>query len=121
MSYGVAVWDGAWPDDELAAAAQFETSYAQLRPSEPPSRRIRRFVNTLLDQHPDLTELDNDEVDDSPWADGPLIGNSSGSFIYIALVPSKANSTLPFIAASAREQGLVAFDPQARRMLTGSA
>jgi hypothetical protein len=40
-----------------------------------------------------MTELPDDEVDDSPWADGPLIGNASGDFIYYAT--RRRNERLP--------------------------
>jgi hypothetical protein len=83
-----------------------------------PSPAIRRFVEALLARHPDLTELDDAEVDDSPWADGPLIGNASGSFIYFALVHSRAKEVLPFIVETAAPERLVVYDPQTERLLT---
>ena len=40
-----------------------------------PTPRIQRYVDELLSRWPDIN---TDEGQDSPWADGPLIGNASG-------------------------------------------
>jgi hypothetical protein len=120
LSYDVAVWEGEQPSGDEAAASDFERLYEMLEQgAEPPSATIRGFVDALLARHRDLDELDDDEVDDSPWADGPLIGNASGGFIYFSMVPSAADETLPFVVETATASGLVAFDPQTGKLLTG--
>ena len=121
MSYDVAAWEGERPSDDAAAASEFEQLYELSQDVEPPSRAIREFVDRLLARHPDLTELDDDEVDDCPWADGPLLGNASGSFIYFSLVPSSADEILPFVVETAEAAGLVAFEPQTGKLLTGDS
>jgi len=118
VSYDVAVWEGSPPGDSSSALAEFAARYEKAQTGEEPTPAIRRFVDALLARHGDLTELDAHEIDDSPWADGPLLGNASGPFVYLGLVPSKADQTLPFIVEAARAEGLVAFDPQAGRLLT---
>jgi hypothetical protein len=118
VSYDVAVWEGSQPSDDGAATQEFERLYERLEGGEPPSAAIRQYVDVLLARHPDLDELDDDEVDDSPWADGPLIGNASGPFIYFAMVPSAADETLRFVVEVAKTAGLVAFDPQTGKVLT---
>ena len=112
MSYDIAVWEGSFPRDDAAAATEFERRYALADRRETPSPAIRGFVDALRRRHPDLTELDDDSVDASPWADGPLLGNASGAFIYLSLVPSSADETVPFIVEAAQAEGLIAFDPQ---------
>jgi hypothetical protein len=121
LSYDVAVWEGEQPSGDAAAASEFERLYEFSQDTAPPSPTIRGFVDALLARHRDLTELDDDEVDDSPWADGPLIGNASGGFIYFTMVPSAADETLPFVVETAKASGLVAFDPQTGMLLTGDA
>jgi hypothetical protein len=71
----LAVWDGPQPASDEEAATTFEQLYATYETAEdtPPTDRIASYVGTLLVRYPDLTELDDDAVDDSPWADGPLI------------------------------------------------
>ena len=58
-------------------------------PTEP-TPKIKEFVETLTATFPDLDALRDDEVDDSPWADSPLLGNASGPFIYFAMVTNDA-------------------------------
>ena len=80
MSYDLAVWEGERPvSDEAALAAYVEMmKRTEGVDSEPPSDRIRAYVNALLARWPDITTPDGD---DSPWADGPLINNASGTGI----------------------------------------
>jgi len=40
------------------------------------------YVSGLLARYPDLTELGPDEIDDSPWADGPMSGNARGPLLH---------------------------------------
>ena len=49
-------------------------------------------MSGLLARYPDLTELGPDEIDDSPWADGPMSGNARGPLIYISMVTNEAAS-----------------------------
>jgi hypothetical protein len=47
--------------------------------------RIQRSVDDLVTRWPDSTTEAGNE---SPWADGPLIGNASGRMIYFAMTTS---------------------------------
>jgi len=51
----------------------------------PPTARIRRYVDDLVTRWPDIT---TEAGDDSPWANGPLVGNASGPMIYFAMITS---------------------------------
>jgi hypothetical protein len=62
-------------------------------------------------------DLDEDHLDDSPWADGPLTGNVMGPFFYFATTYSGAHEALPFVAETAARRGLVCFDPQTRMLI----
>lgn len=121
MSYDVAVWEGTTPRDDAGAAREFEARYRALDSSDPPTVGIRRFVDRLLARYPDVTTRENARVDDSPWADGPLIANAAGSMIYLGVVPSAAYDVLSFIAETAQASGLIAFDPQTGKVLTRNA
>ena len=84
----------------------------------PPSPAIAAYVAALLERYPDLTELDDDAADDSPWADGPLIDNASGPFLYFAFVRGAAlDEAWSFAVDTARSAGLVGFDPQSERLV----
>src|SRR3954467_4494560 len=92
MSVDMAVWEGDRPSDEDAGEvfqALYERYIEREHPTEP-TPRIREFAEALTATFPDLDELGDEEVDDSPWADSPLLGNASGPFIYFAMVTNEA-------------------------------
>lgn len=113
------VWAGPVPADDRAAAqvAAARMTESGSREPRPPSPEIRRYVDALLSRWADLTDLADDDVDDSPWADGPLIANADGDQIHFALVWSRAEEAAEFAARTAAEHGLVCFDPQSERLL----
>lgn len=82
----------------------------------PPSSAIQAFVSTLLARYPDLTE---DE--DTPWADGPLIGNASGGFINISILWSRYEEAASFFIDAGGELGLHVFDPQSGTFIPANA
>jgi hypothetical protein len=113
VSYDLAVWDGARPKTDAEAATTFEVLYAQARQAETPAEptpAIRRYVEALLARYPDM---DDDNEDECPWADAPLINNAIGPLFYFAMVFSKAETASAVAAELARAHGLVCFDPQA--------
>ena len=120
MSIDLAVWEGARPDSEKDALKMYESLYdLYIDTDEPtaPSPAIAAYVAALLERCPDLTELDDDSVDDSPWSDGPLIENASGPFLYFGLVRNAAlDEAWRYAVDTARAMGLVAFDPQSERL-----
>jgi hypothetical protein len=121
VSYDIAVWVGEQPADDEAAKAQYEALSARDRAeSDPPDSRLIDYVTALTQRFPDLTDLDDDEVDDSPWADGPLIDNVDGTFFYFALTYSGIHEALPFVAQTAKAHGLVCFDPQEDRLVVAA-
>ena len=76
MSYDLAVWVGARPQSDSDASAVYERLMDRMEAGDAeaePSPAIRAYVAALLERWPDITE---DAGEDSPWADGPLIGNA---------------------------------------------
>ena len=118
MSYDFAVWEGGSPKDAGDAGEVFAKLYDQYveAGASPPTPKIAAFVQSLLAEYPDLDEVDDD--DESPWAVGHLIGEASGPLVYFAVVYSRAEEMQRFVAAKAREQGLVCFDPHIEELLT---
>lgn len=116
MSYNLAVWEGERPRTDADAAEAFEALYAQhtdADPSPEPTPAIRRYVEALLASYPDL---DDDNEDDTPWSDAPLITNATGPIFYFGMVFSQAETASEFAANVAREHGLVCFDPQSNKL-----
>ena len=105
MSYDLAVWEGDRPtgDDALRT---FEQLYDELMESDqpiPPTARIQRYVDDVVTRWPDIT---TEAGDDSPWADGPLIGNASGPMIYFAMVTSSGPEVVDEVAHYAAAVGI---------------
>ena len=111
MSYDLAVWEGTRPNTNAEAGKTFEALMAQEEgeKSPEPTPAIRRYVEALLAKYP---QLDDDNEDECPWADSPLIGNASGPIFYFAMVYSHAERASAFAAKLANRHGLVCFDPQ---------
>jgi hypothetical protein len=111
MSYDLAVWEGQFPSNNAAAAADHARLMTRMEggPKDPPSDRIRAYVDALLERWPDITD---DRGENSPWADGPMIGNAFGNAIYFSMVWGQAEEASAFAASVAAQHRLVCFDPQ---------
>jgi hypothetical protein len=113
VSYDLAVWEGEVPESDAAAAAIFQRLYRELiedaAGAVTPTPAIVAYVDGLLERWPDITEAGGD---DSPWSDGPLIGNASGTLVYFGMVFSMADEAAAFAVELAQEHGLVCYDPQ---------
>jgi hypothetical protein len=112
VSYDLAVWEGGQPASDAAALEEFEQLYERYigsRDLVPPSPRIAAYVRALLARYPDI----NDEAgEDSPWADGPLMGDASGPLLFFPLVYSQCDEASAWAAQLARKHGLVCYDRQ---------
>lgn len=121
MSYALAVWVGEMSSSNEAAAEQLWALQARSeeREAQPPTEPIRRYVEALLRRWPDLADLSDDEIDDSPWAVSPLIADADGDFFYFPMVFSRCEEASAFAAETAAAMGLVCFDPQMDRLRPG--
>lgn len=117
MSYDLAVWEGQRPADNQAAFAVYRQLMDEVKrlggSLEPATPAIAAYVRALLDRWPDITE---EAGEDSPWSDGPLIGDASGSIMYFGMVYRMADETAQYAAELACQSGLVCFDPQLGRL-----
>jgi hypothetical protein len=112
MTYDLAVWEGEQPDSDEAAAAMFRDlhkRYVDTDVSQPPTARLRHFVDVLLARWPDV----GDEAgESSPWATGPLVNEAVGPLMYFAMVYGRAREVSDYVPSLAWAHGLVCFDPQ---------
>jgi hypothetical protein len=111
MSYSMMVFEGDVPRSEREAIAAYEAMIERYQDGEAvePTPAIRAYVEALLARWPDITD---DGGEDSPWADGPLIGDASGPMLHFALVFSSLEESVPFVVAEAQRHNLVCVDPQ---------
>jgi hypothetical protein len=117
VSFDLAVWEGARPATDEAAATEFQRLYGRWiepLPVSPPTPAIRAYVDALLAHWPDI---DTDAGGASPWADAPLLDDASGPIIFFAMVWGMADEAGAFASGLARDQGLVCFDPQSERLI----
>jgi hypothetical protein len=116
VSVDLAVWEGPRPASDEEARRIFKAFYRRFVKAEydaPPTQRIAAYVSALLDRYPDLTELNDDAIEDSPWADGPLIQNASGQFFCLNVVGNEVGEEAwTYAISKARSAGLVCFDPE---------
>ena len=118
MSYDVAVWVGSRPPDDTTALATFNELWKRYDGTdEPPHPAILAYLSDLETKYPDLDELDDEHVDESPWAEGHMIGNVMGPFFYFAMTYPGARKALAFVAETAAAHGLVCFDPQSTTLI----
>ena len=111
---------GPPPAGNQVALAVYMELYAQpmggaeaLKALVEPHPAIVAYVHALLDRWPDITEHAGEN---SPWSDGPLIGNASGNLFAFGMVFSMADEASEFAAQLASQRGLVCFDPQLGRL-----
>ena len=133
MSYDLAVWEGPPPADDAEAsrtyrqlmdhwngegaveAIQAKTSGEQT-PFDP-TPAIAAYVADLLRHWPDS----GDQLDESPWADAPVINNATGPLFYFAMRHSKAEEAISFAVDMASKHALNCFDPQSEHLLTAAS
>jgi hypothetical protein len=77
---------------------------------------VRGYVEQVLARWPDIGD---DEGEDSPWADGPLMNNAVGRTFFFSLTWSRAEEAAAYCAELAAANGLICFDPQEERLLPG--
>jgi CheY-like chemotaxis protein len=118
MPVELAVWEGPQPASDAQAARTFKALYRQFMQPErntPPTERIAAYVDALLARYPDLTELDDAAVEDSPWIDGPSIHRASGRVLFLDVVENDVGEAAwRHAVRTARSAGLVCFDPNSR-------
>ena len=122
MCVDLAVWEGPQPVSDDEAARTFSALYRRFVKAEhdtPPTERIAAYVGALLDRYPDLTELDDDAIEDSPWTDGPMIHNASGQVFFLNVVANEAGEDAwAYAISTSRSAGLVCFDPESGALAT---
>lgn len=119
MSYNLAVWEGEHPRDDEHAVDVFEALRSLYSGDDPvpPTPGIKRYVQAMQARWPGPTAKPDDP---SPFASGSLIDNVSGPLIFFGIRQEVVIEVGSDAAYVARLLGLVCYDPQHKRLITGS-
>jgi hypothetical protein len=109
MSWVLVAWDGPVPTSAVDASRIFEQLESSTAEDALPTDGIHGYVEELIQRWPD-TAADGGE--DSPWADGPLIGDAHGPLFVFSLRVSTLEESIPYCTDVARRRGIVLFDPE---------
>lgn len=82
------------------------------------AEKLIQLHELLTSKYPCLySYADNDpEMDNSPWADGPIIGNFTSKMGMLAIVSSRADEVFPFILESALNLCITVADGQSEQI-----
>jgi len=104
---------GAWHSKSAISDKDAAKQYAALLEGKEVSQSwdaaVYRFLTQLTELYPDIETLNEDKVDDSPWACSLEV---SGAHVIMALRLDRYGSVFPAIMQLASHHGLVCFDPQ---------
>jgi hypothetical protein len=83
-----------------------------------PHEVLIELHEVLTQKYPCLSDFTDDdpEMDESPWADGPMIGNFASKMGMLAIVYSRADELFPFILEKALALGIIVADGQSGKI-----
>lgn len=115
MSYTVDLIVSTLPSSDSEAWRRIE----ELRESHYDDKREKAPVllalhDVLTGRYPCLCSYADDDprIDDSPWADGPMIGNFANQMGMLAITFSRVEEVVPFVVLSANALGIAVADGQ---------
>ena len=115
MSYTVDLIVAALPEDDRLAwrriEARREGYYGDSREK---AAVLVQLHAALTARYPCLCSYADDDprMDDSPWADGPMIGNFAHEMGMLAISFSRVDEVVPFVIAEANALGITVADGQ---------
>lgn len=71
--------------------------------------RVDQFADEIRARWPDIDDLPDEEVDDSPWSIGFDV---SLAYMIVSFVWSRVDDAVPSFVEAAKKHGLYVFDPQ---------
>lgn len=117
MSFDLGVWHSPRP---LEAAEAADVYLALAEGTDPrtiaavsASPAVSRFLAALAERYPDLDDLPDDRVDDSPWSSG---FEKSDCHVLLSVRWSAPDAVIRLISDLASEHELVLYDPQGEQV-----
>jgi hypothetical protein len=115
LSYTVELIVGGLPEMENAAWTQIEklraSYYGDERDNAPVLLELHR---ALTAKYPCLCSFEDGDarIDESPWADGPMINNFAHDMGMLAISYSRVEDVVSFVIAEANKLGITVADSQ---------
>ena len=83
-----------------------------------PHEKLAELHEIIIQKYPCLCSYDDDDpkIDNSPWADGPMIGNFASEMGMLAIVYSRVDEVFPFILENALALGIIVADGQSQKI-----
>jgi len=80
--------------------------------------KLKELHDILIQKYPCLCSYadDDPEMENSPWADGPLIGNFASKMGMVSIRFSSAYEVFPFVLKSALALGITVADGQSEKI-----
>jgi hypothetical protein len=80
--------------------------------------KLIKLHEVLTQRYPCLSSFadDDPEIDESPWADGPMIGNFASKMGMLAIIYPRADEVFPFILKNALALNIVVADGQSEKI-----
>ncbi len=100
--------------DDLAWNAILELREEYYEDEGEKAPQLVELHKVLTERYPCLTSYADDDpmMDDSPWADGPMIGNFASKMGMVAIRFDRADEVFPFVRDKALELGITVADGQ---------
>jgi hypothetical protein len=73
------------------------------------SESIDRFYQELTSRYPNMEELSDEEIDESPWSVSPDVSDGA---VMVSIRWSRADDMSDFIKELSTKHGLACYDPQ---------
>ncbi len=112
MSYTVGLLIEKSHSDDATAFEQFNALADASDINDPPHPAFVAVHRELTTRFPCICDLQDDEVDDGVWSDGPLIDNFGVRQAVIGFMFSHVDTVLPFVIEVARKNEITVFDWQ---------
>jgi len=105
------------PADDAEVWGDFDArSEAFEQHGQPPHPLLLKLVDQLTTRRPCISTLREDQLENSIWADGPLLDNLMHDVAILTVVPAKVATAVPFIRDTALALGLAVYDPQSEQV-----
>lgn len=82
----------------------------------PPLPALVEFIERLTARFPCVSELREDQLDSTVWADGPVADGLMHDTAILTLADSKTAAVIPVVRELARALGLAVYDPQSEHV-----